>query len=125
MNEIVCADECYKIIGACFEVCKEKGRGFLDAVFRECLELELQFQNIPGAAQFPLAPACKGHPLKQRYVADFVCCDKIALEVKAVEKPTGEHRAQVLNYPNATGKRLGLLVNFGHHPKLEWERIVL
>jgi len=36
-----------------------------------------------------------------------------------------EHRAQVLNYLNATGFKLGLLVNFGHHPKLEWERIVL
>jgi GxxExxY protein len=47
------------------------------------------------------------------------------VELKAVSALTDEHRAQVLNYLNATGFRLGLLINFGHHPKLEYERIVL
>jgi GxxExxY protein len=67
----------------------------------------------------------KGTPLQQGYVADFVCYDKIIVEIKAVSHLTDEHRAQVLNYLNATGYRLGLLVNFGHFPKVEWERIVL
>ena len=66
----------------------------------------------------------KGRPLKQRYFADFICFGKMILEIKAVSKLVGEHRAQVLNYLNATGYELGLLVNFGHYPKLEWERIV-
>jgi len=69
--------------------------------------------------------AYKGRPLKQRYTADFICFDKIILELKAVSALADEHRAQVLNYLNATGFKLGLLVNFGHHPKLEYERIVL
>ena len=67
----------------------------------------------------------KGHSLKQGFVADLVCFDKIIVELKAVSRLVDEHRAQVLNYLNASGFKLGLLVNFGHHPKLEWERIVL
>jgi GxxExxY protein len=58
-------------------------------------------------------------------VADLICYDKIIVELKAVEKLADEHRAQMLNYLNATGHKLGLLVNFGHYPKREWERMVL
>jgi len=125
MKDLIYADECYRIVGACFEVYKDKGSGFLEGVFQECLELELGFQGIPHIAQAPLSLSYKGHNLKQRYVADLVCFDKIIVELKAVEKLADEHRSQLLNYLNATGSRLGLLINFGHHPKLEWERMVL
>jgi GxxExxY protein len=125
MKDIVYAEECYQLVGACFEVYKDKGCGFLEAVFQECLELELGIQSIPFVAQPPLPLTYKGHPLKQRYVADFLCHNKILIELKAVEKLTDDHRAQLLNYLHATGHRLGLLVNFGHHPNLEWERMVL
>ena len=125
MSRIILAEECYKIMGACFEVYKDKGSGFLEGVFQECLELELGMQGIPFAAQASLPISYKGRVLKHRYVADVVCYDKIVVEVKAVEKLVDEHRAQLLNYLNATGHHLGLLVNFGHHPKLEWERMVL
>jgi GxxExxY protein len=47
------------------------------------------------------------------------------LEIKAVKELCNEFRAQVYNYLRATGHRLGLIVNFGHYPKLEYERIVL
>jgi GxxExxY protein len=125
MKDIVYAEECYQFIGACFEVYKDKGSGFLEAVFQECLELELGFQGIPFIAQAPLFLTYKGHALKQKYVADFLCYNKIVIEIKAVEKLTDDHRAQLLNYLHATGHRLGLLINFGHQPNLEWERIVL
>ncbi len=125
MKDLIYPEECYKIVGACFEVYKEKGCGFLEAVFQECLDLEFGLQNIPFEAQRALRLNFKGRPLKQGYVADFVCFDKIIVELKAVSQVTDEHRAQVINYLNATQYRLGLLVNFGHHPKLEWERIVL
>ncbi len=124
MSDLIYADECYKIVGACFEVYREKGCGFLEAVFQECLELELALQKLPFEAQKQLPLAYKGQPLKQTYKADFVCFDKIIVEIKAVSQLVDEHRAQVLNYLNASGHRLGLLVNFGHYPKLEWERIV-
>jgi GxxExxY protein len=59
----------------------------------------------------------------QAYQADYVCFEKIVVELKAVSVLTDEHRAQLLNYLNATGFELGLLVNFGHYPGLEYERI--
>jgi GxxExxY protein len=124
MNDLVYPEESYKIMGACFEVYREKGCGFLEAVFHECLELELDLQRIPFAAQKSLRLEYKGRQLKRGYVADFVCFDKLLIEIKAVSRLADEHRAQVLNYLTATGYRLALLVNFGHHPKLEWERTV-
>ena len=123
--ELLHKDETYRILGACFEVYKEKGCGFLEAVFQECLGLEFRLQGIPAKAQVPLALAYKGQPLMQHYVADFICYDKIIVELKAVSKLTDEHRAQMQNYLHATGLRVGLLVNFGHYPKVEHERFVL
>lgn len=125
MKDLVYSEECYNIVGACFEVYKEKGCGFLESVFQECLELEFALRGLPFDKQRVLRLEYKGHPLKQGFVADFVCFDKIIVELKAVSHLVDEHRAQVLNYLNATGFKLGILINFGHHPKLEWERIVL
>jgi GxxExxY protein len=125
MNDIIYREESYKIMGACFEVYKEKGCGFLESVYHECLEMELADQHIPFVAQNKLQLTYKGRPLKQTYEPDFACFDKIILEIKAVSKLTDEHRAQVHNYLRATGHRLGLLVNFGHYPKVESERIAL
>jgi len=124
MPEILFKEESYRIMGACFEVYKEKGSGFVEPVYQECLELELAHQSIPFTAQPQLELSYKGRRLTQVYKPDFVCFGKIIMEIKAVSKLTDEHRAQVHNYLKATGHRLGLLVNFGHHPKLEWERIV-
>jgi len=117
-------DESYAIQGAIFEVYREMGCGFLEAVYQECLEEEFKLQNIPFVAQRDLLIQYKGKLLRQIYKPDFICFDQIIVEIKAVSKLTDEHRAQVHNYLKATGLRLGLLVNFGHHPKLEYERIV-
>ena len=125
MSQIIYPEQSYKIMGACFEVYKEKGCGFLEAVFQECLEMELTDQGIPFIAQQQLNLSYKGRPLKQTYAPDFVCYDNIILEIKAVSHLTDEHRAQVHNYLRATGHRLALLVNFGHFPKVESERIAL
>lgn len=124
MEEFKYKDETYKIIGACFEVYNEKGCGFLESVYQECLEYELGFQDIPFQSQPPLVLTYKGNPLKHTYEPDFICFDKIVVEIKAVRKICDEHRAQLLNYLNATGLEVGLLVNFGHFPKIEYERIV-
>jgi GxxExxY protein len=125
MSELLYPEESYQIMGACFEVYKEKGCGFLEAVFQECMELELTDRNIPFVAKPLLALAYKGRPLKQTYTPDLVCFGKIIVELKAVSALADEHRAQVHNYLRATGLRLGLLVNYGHFPKVEYERIAL
>ena len=124
MTEIICKEESYRIIGACFEVYNEKGNGFTEAIYQECLEIELGMQVIPYQAQEHLPLAYKERPLRQRFQPDFICYGRVILEIKAVSALTDEHRSQVLNYLNATGYRLGLLVNFGADGKLEWERIV-
>lgn len=122
--EIVYREESYAIIGACFEVYKEKGCGFLEGVYDECLAFEFSMRQIPFVAQFPLAFSYKGHTLQQKYIPDFICFEKIIVEIKAISALGDIHRAQVHNYLKSTGYQLGLLVNFGHHPLLEHERIV-
>lgn len=117
--------ETYEILGACFEVYKMKGCGFLEGVFQECLAIEFQIRGIPAKAQVPMALEYKGRPLLHTYIADFICFDKVIVELKAVSKLTDEHRAQIQNYLHATGLKVGLLVNFGHFPKIEHERYVL
>ena len=122
---IIYKDESYAIMGACFEVYTEKGSGFLEQVYQECLEIELEMRGILFVPKQELALNYKGRPLKSKYVPDLLCHDKIIVELKAVKELADEHRAQVHNYLKATGHKLGLLVNFGHYPKLEYERIVV
>lgn len=125
MVELIYREESYRIIGACFAVYNEMGSGFLEAVYHECLELEFARNGIPVISQHPLTITYQGQPLRHSYQADFVCFDTIILELKAVSHLEDSHRAQVLNYLNATKLRLGLLVNFGNHKKLEYERVIL
>ncbi|MFI4933369.1 MAG: GxxExxY protein [Caulobacterales bacterium] len=119
------ADEVFRIQGAIFEVNRQMGAGFLEAVYQECLAIELEEREIPFMAGRPLAISYKGVALKQTYIPDFVCFGSIILELKAVREIVPEHRAQVLNYLRATGMRLGLLVNFGCAPKARIERLIL
>lgn len=124
-GKILFKDECYLIQGAIFEVYKEMGAGFLEAVYQECLEKELRRRAIPFESQKNLPLVYKGEPLVQTYKPDLICFGKIIVELKAVKEIAPEHRAQVFNYLKASGLRLALLVNFGHHPKVQIERIIL
>ena len=125
MAELIYSEESYKIMGACFEVYKEMGCGFLEPVYQECLELEFQARDILFRPQSELVLRYKHKVLNQKYKPDFICFDKIIVEIKAVNELTGEHHAQVHNYLHATWLRLGLLVNFGHYPQVDYVRIVL
>ena len=122
--ELIFKEEAFQIIGSCFEVYNEMGCGYVEPVYQECLELELVMRDIPFRPRTELHLSYKGQVLKQTYEPDFVCFDKIIVEIKAVSCLLNEHRAQVHNYLKATSHRLGLLVNFGSYPKLEYERIV-
>ena len=124
MSDIVYRGESYRVMGACFEVYKEMGCGFVEPVYQECLQIELTLQQIPFVAKEKLLLNYKKQPLQQHYRPDFICFDKLVLEIKSVTALTNEHRAQVHNYLKATCYQLGLLVNFAHYPKVAWERIV-
>jgi len=123
--ELIYKEEVYEIIGACIEVYNVMGSGFLEAVYQECLRREFDLRGIPYVEQKRLNLDFKGFRLDTEYVADFECYGKIILEIKAVSKLTDGFRMQTLNYLNATKYKVGLLVNFGHHKTLEWERFAL
>jgi GxxExxY protein len=123
MTEIIYKKESYAIVGSCFEVYNEKGCGFLEPVYQECLGIEFDHQQIPAIGKPFLTLSYRGRILKQTYQADYICFGKVIVELKAVSALVDEHRAQLLNYLHATGFELGLLVNFGHYPRLEHERI--
>lgn len=121
-KKIVYREESYRIIGACFEVHNEKGAGFLEAVYQECLAIEFAASAIPYQQKKDIRLQYKGQVLKQFYQPDFFCFEKIVVEIKALKQLNDEHRAQIINCLKSTGVKLGLLINFGHHPRLEYER---
>jgi GxxExxY protein len=116
-------EETYKIIGACMNVYNELGRGFLEPVYQESLEIELSLKNIPFVAQERVEIEYKGHILNKMYIPDFVCYGKIIVEIKALSKLSSNETAQILNALKASEVELGLLVNFGHS-SLQYKRYV-
>lgn len=123
MADLLFKDESYKIIGACFEVYNQKGFGFTEPVYHECLQIEFALQNIPFVSQPEIQMSYKGSLLTQFFRPDFICFGKIVVEIKSVAALIAAHRAQAINYLNATEFELALLVNFGQHPRLEHERL--
>lgn len=115
--------ESYKITGALYEVHKELGPGLLEKVYQEALEKELRMQGIPFEREKHFNISYKGEALDQMYIADFVCYDKIIVELKAVDTLLPIYTAQVINYLAITGYKLGLLVNF-NTVQIKPERIV-
>jgi GxxExxY protein len=115
--------EVYAIIGAAMTVHSELGSGFLEAVYQEALEIEFASNHIPAQKEVPLQIVYKGQLLSKYYVADFICYDKIIVELKALSALTSDHQAQAINYLKATNLKLGVLINFGQS-SLEYKRII-
>ena len=101
------------------------GCGFLEAVYQECLEIEFEYQRIPFQSQCEIHLTYRDRNLRHQFKPDLLCYSKIVVELKAVSKLADDHRAQVLNYLNATKFQLGLLINFGHYPKAQSERFIM
>ena len=121
--ELVDKDEVYKIVGAALEVHKVLGCGFLEAVYQEAFQIELQEQHIPIRFQQEIPIQYKNRTLQKRYMADIIAFDKIIVEIKAENHLTGVDEAQLLNYLKASGFKVGVLINFGSK-SMEWKRIV-
>ena len=124
-SKLLFKEESYAIRGAVFEVYKEIGSGFLEAVYQECLSKEFEYRHIAFISQPKIQFAYKGINLDLEYRPDFICYSSIILELKATRGIIDEHRAQLFNYLKISKLKLGLLVNFGHTPRVEIERIIL
>ena len=123
MKSIIFEKESYKIIGACFEVYNQKGFGFTEPIYQECLEIEFAIRQVPFTAQPKIQLRYKDRTLAQFFKPDFICFDKIIVEIKSVSNLTDAHISQTLNYLNATNFELALLVNFGEYPELIHKRL--
>jgi len=110
---IIYPEESYRIIGCMMRVHRELGCGFLEKVYQEALEREFTTEGIPFQREVNLQIFYRGVPLRQEYIADFVCYGKILVELKAISKISDIEKAQVINYLKATGYELGILANFG------------
>ncbi|OGQ86240.1 MAG: GxxExxY protein [Deltaproteobacteria bacterium RIFOXYD12_FULL_56_24] len=111
-------------MNACvFEVYRQLGHGFLEKVYENALVREFQAREIAVEAQVPFSVRYKG-AIVGEYFADLVVAGRVIVEVKAIERLHPAHEAQILNYLKATGKKVGLLVNF-NHPKATIKRFVL
>lgn len=123
-EEYIFKKECYDLIGCCMDIHKELGCGFLEVVYQEALEIELVEKEIDFEREVELGIVYKGKQLDKKYYADFLCFDEVIVELKAVKTLDDIHTAQVLNYLKATGKRVGLLINFGA-TSLQYKRFIL
>lgn len=123
MTEILFKVESYSIIGACMEVHKKLGSGFLESVYAEALELEFKKVNIPYEREKKLPVFYDDQPLKKYFKADYVCFDSIILELKSTKYLIDADRQQTLNNVKTTKFKLGLLINFGT-TSLTYKRIV-
>ncbi|MDZ4688261.1 MAG: GxxExxY protein [Planctomycetaceae bacterium] len=124
MAELLLKEEVFAVVGAAMEVHRELGPGFLEPVYQEAMEIELLERGIPYLRKTPLRVQYKMRTLQKEYEADLVCYGQMIVELKALSALSGTEESQVLNYLKATGFRVGVLINFGSHGKLEWKRFV-
>ena len=104
--------ESYEIMGACFEVYKEKGSGFLESVYQKALLFEFAKAGFKVESDKPIQVRYEGVIIGD-FKADLIVDDELIVELKAVSGLVVEHEVQLVNYLTATGKDIGLLINFG------------
>ena len=111
-NKMVLKDETFAIIGTCMEVHKTLGRSFSEKVYQDALEQEFKLRGIPYEREKHILINYKGIMLAHDFFADFICYDKVIVELKAVSELDNENREQVINYLHAADMLVGLLINF-------------
>jgi GxxExxY protein len=111
-----------KIIGCAMEVHKYMGNGFQEVVYQRALSIELNMQGIAHVREQEMPLQYKGFDIGTRRV-DFFIEDKIMLEIKAVKELEDVHLAQAINYLEAYGMEIDLLINFGN-TSLQFKRVM-
>ena len=121
-KDLIYPQEAYEIIGAAMAVHNALGRGFTEKVYQEALAIEFQERGIPFQREMEIHAVYKGVTLSTTFIPDFICYDKIIVELKAVKELEDVYRAQALNYAKISDMRLSILINFGEQ-RLVAERL--
>lgn len=118
-------EEGFRLAGAAMEVDNEKGPGLTEAIYQECMEIELELRGLPFNAMRELRTFYKGRELRKRYLPNLVVFDRIIAELKALKSIEPEHESQLLNYMHLTRSPVGYLLNFSYKSALQWKRFLL
>ena len=121
-HHLIYPKESYEIVGAAMNVHNAFGPGFSEKVYQDALEVELMNRGIPFKRETELHATYKGVTLSATFIPDFICYDKIILELKAVKELDDIHRSQAINYAKVANMKLALLINFGEY-QLQYERL--
>jgi GxxExxY protein len=124
-EELLFKDEVFAIVGAAMDVYNTLGAGFLEAVYEEAMGIESELRGIPYVLEKEIPLYYKDRLLKKKYKADYIGFDKVLVELKCIPALTSTEEAQLLHYLKATKIKIGLLINFGPHAKLEWKRYIV
>ena len=123
-EDLLFRDEVHKIIGAAMAIHRYFGCGFTEKVYQDALEIELGNQNIPFEREVELHAIYNGQELASTFKPDFICYNKIIVELKAVQELDDIHRAQAINYGKVAESEIALLINFGE-TSLKFERYLI
>lgn len=115
----------YALIGAAYDVYNKMGSGFLEEIYRECLEIELAKKKISCEREVAIPVFYDGVELQKKYRADLIINGELLVELKAVSALCPEHYGQLINYLHATQIPVGYLINFGKTDELEWKRMTI
>ena len=124
MENFIYKQETHDIIGAAMAVHRYFGCGFTEKVYQDALEQELLALEIPFVREQPVYVTYRDVQLKTHFIPDFVCYNKIIVELKAVREIDDVHRSQAINYAKVAGYKVALLINFGG-TSLEFERFTV
>ena len=123
-NNVIFPHESYEIIGAAMKVHSTLGCGFTEKVYQDALAIEFSKKGIPFQREVELHVIYNDVELPSTFIPDFICFDRIIVELKAVKELDNMHRSQAYNYAKVAGYRLSLLINFGVST-LVYERMVV
>ena len=101
-----------KIIGCSYRVYNTMGFGFLESVYQKCMLIELEKAGLNAESQKPIAVHF-GNEILGEFIADIIVNDTVIVELKSVRQIIKSHEVQLVNYLVATGKPVGLIINFG------------
>ncbi|MDP6379858.1 MAG: GxxExxY protein [Phycisphaerae bacterium] len=110
------------IIGCAYRVYNHMGFGFMESVYKKCLLIELGKEGIRVEPEKQIT-VCYGNEVVGEFKADILVEDSIIVELKSVRRIARAHEVQLVNYLVATGKPVGLILNFGE-TKVEVKRKV-